>query len=168
MLIGMMGAGKSTVGTLLAHRLGWTYLDSDEQVQAATGRTVPEIFEVCGEEAFRRAESAALTTALQGDEPVVVSVAGGAVLDPANRALLRRSGTVVWLRARPETLVARVGDGHGRPLLSDGPAAALPRLDAERRPVYATLADLVIDVDELDPEDVVERIVAGSARRSAP
>jgi shikimate kinase len=171
LLIGMMGAGKSTVGTMLAHRLGWAYLDSDEQVQAATGRTVPEIFEVSGEAAFRAAESAALAKALLGDEPVVVSVAGGAVLDPANRALLDRSGTVVWLRARPETLAARIGDGHGRPLLSGGPAAALRQLDAERRPLYEELADLVVDVDDLDPEGVVERIVAagvGAAARSAP
>ncbi|MGH9093097.1 MAG: shikimate kinase, partial [Acidimicrobiales bacterium] len=109
LLVGMMGAGKTTVGRLLADRLGCAYLDSDAQVEAATGRTVPDLFETVGEPAFREAEAAALREALAGDRPVVVSVAGGAVLDPANRDLLRRSGTVVWLRAHPATLAARVG-----------------------------------------------------------
>jgi len=163
MLVGMMGAGKSTVGSMLAARLGWRYLDSDAQVQAATGRTVPEIFESCGEPAFRAAEAAALREALGGEPRVVVSVAGGAVLDPDNRALLQRSGTIVWLRARPDTLRARVGDGRGRPLLAGDAAAALARLDAERRPLYRQLADLVVDVDDLDPAAVVDQVVAGVA-----
>jgi shikimate kinase len=82
--------------------------------------------------------------------------------------LLRRSGTVVWLRARPQTLADRVGDGRGRPLLAGGPADALQRLDAERRPLYQQLADLVVDVDELDPRAVVDRIVAAGVPAIAP
>ena len=83
---------------------------------------------------------------------MVVSVAGGAVLDPANRALMRRSGTVVWLRADPSTLVGRVGDGSGRPLLYGGPAAELARLEAVRRPFYAEVADAAVDVDRSTPD----------------
>ena len=86
-------------------------------------------------------------------------MAGGAVLDPDNRRALRESGTVVWLRARVDTLAERVGSGAGRPLLGHDPPAALARLDAERRPLYEELAGVVVDVDELSPNQVVERIV---------
>jgi shikimate kinase len=160
LLIGMMGAGKSTVGTALAKRLGWQYLDSDAQVQHRTGMTVPEIFAGRGEAAFRKEETAALEEAVAIDHPTVVSVAGGAVLDPGNRACIRAAGLVVWLRAEVATLAARVGDGTGRPLLGDDPAAALARLDRERRPLYEELADVVIDVDRRPVADVVEEIVA--------
>ena len=128
-----MGAGKTTVGRRLAERLGWAYLDSDAQVVATTGRTVPELFAEKGEAAFRAVESRVLAAALTGDEPVVVSAAGGVVLSEANRTLLARSGTVVWLRADPSLLARRVGKGEGRPLLDDDPAAVLSRLERERR-----------------------------------
>ncbi len=153
-----MGAGKTTVGRVLAGRLGRAYLDSDEQVQQTTGLTVPEIFEALGEAAFREAEKQALAAAL-ADGPVVVSVAGGAVLDPENRRMLKEAGTVVWLRAPVDTLAHRVGRGEGRPLLGDDPAAALARLYEERRPLYEELADIVVDVEELTPEEVVEEIL---------
>ncbi|HTX62475.1 MAG TPA: shikimate kinase, partial [Acidimicrobiales bacterium] len=118
LLVGMMGAGKTTVGELLARRLGWRYIDSDEEVEAFTGHTVKELFELGGEQAFRPIESEALAAAMEGDGPSVISVAGGAVLDPANRELLRHAGTVVWLRARPDTLLRRIradgsASGHG-------------------------------------------------------
>ena len=122
LLVGMMGAGKTTTGQLVARRLGWGYRDSDADVEAATGLTVPELFARDGEAAFRRAEAAVLAGACADPEPSVVSVAGGAVLSPDNRRLIAASGTVVWLRAQPETLAARVGDGAGRPLLGDDPA----------------------------------------------
>ena len=156
----MMGAGKTTTGRELARRLGAAYLDSDEQVEAATGRTVPEILEQDGEAAFRAEETRALESALTVDPPAVVSVAGGAVLDPANRAQLSEAGTIVWLRADPATLARRVGDGHGRPLLEGDPATNLARLDAVRRPLYADLADVIVDVDDLAPARVVDEIVA--------
>jgi shikimate kinase len=159
-LIGMMGVGKTTVGRLLAERLGRPYLDSDEQVMANTGRTVPEIFASDGEPAFRVEERKALVEAVERGKPSVVSVAGGAVLDPENRVLLRNSGIVVWLRADVDTLAERVGRGEGRPLLGDDPAAALARLYPQRRPLYEELADVVVDVDAVEPEQVVEQIMA--------
>lgn len=162
LLIGMMGSGKTTVGRLVAARLGCPYLDSDAEVERTTGRSVPELFAVEGEAAFRTAESAALADAVGRPGPSVVSVAGGAVLDPANRALLRVSGVVVWLRARAATLALRVGDGTGRPLLGGDPPAALARLEAERTPLYAEIADVVVDVDDLEPAEVVERVLAAA------
>jgi shikimate kinase len=155
----MMGAGKTTVGQALAERLGRPYCDSDEQVRRNTGRTVPELFEQEGEAAFRAEEKRALAEAVASDEPAVVSVAGGAVLDPDNRRLLREAGTVVWLRAEVATLANRVGSGEGRPLLAHDPEETLGRLYEGRRPLYEDLADVVVDVDTLSPEETVERIV---------
>lgn len=160
LLVGMMGAGKTTVGRLLAGRLGWPYWDSDDQVEQATGHTVAELFDAGGEPGFRSLETDALRQALAAPSDEVVSVAGGAVLDPANRRLLQRSGTVVWLRADPATLAARLGDGAGRPLLEGDAAGALRRLDAVRRPLYGEVADVVVDVDRLTPDEVAERVLA--------
>jgi shikimate kinase len=160
LLVGMMGAGKSTTGQLVADRLGWGYRDSDADVAAMTGLSVPELFAREGEAAFRRAEAEVLASACTEERPLVISVAGGAVLDPANRALIVKSGTVIWLRARPETLGQRVGDGAGRPLLGGDPTAAMTRLLAQRAPLYAELAGLVIDVDDLTPSEVADRILA--------
>jgi shikimate kinase len=167
LLIGMMGAGKTTTGHLLSDRLKWPYLDSDEEVEKSTGRTVPEIWKEDGEPAFRREEARVLDEACGSSGPAVIAVAGGAVLDPENRALIRRAGLVVWLRADVMTLAARVGSGSGRPLLDAGPAAALERLSAERSPVYAELADLVFDVDRLSPPQVVDRIVEALEQQGA-
>ncbi|HEX4433828.1 MAG TPA: shikimate kinase [Acidimicrobiales bacterium] len=159
LLVGMMGAGKTTTGHLLAERLGWGYRDSDADVAAVTGLTVPELFARDGEAAFRRAEAEVLASACADPSPSVVSVAGGAVLNENNRRLIASSGFVVWLRAKPETLAARVGDGAGRPLLGDDPAEAVLRLSEVRAPLYAELADTVLDVEGLDPPTVVNRIV---------
>jgi shikimate kinase len=159
LLVGMMGSGKSTVGQLLAKRLGWAYRDSDQDVEATTGLTVPQLMELEGEAAFRRAEADVLARACAMDRPVVVSAAGGCVLNADNRRLLRASGTVVWLRARPETNALRVGDGTGRPLLGNDPAEAMARLYMERAPLYVEVAHVVIDVDELTPDTVVDRLL---------
>ncbi len=161
-LVGMMGAGKTTVGRELAARLGWTFLDSDEMVEAATGSTVPELFAEQGEPAFRAEETRVLAEALASGRPVVVSAAGGVVLAAENRALLATE-TVAWLRADPRTLADRVGAGAGRPLLDDDPAGTLAALDAVRRPFYEEVADVVVDVDALDPSTVADRILAATA-----
>jgi shikimate kinase len=160
LLIGMMGAGKSTTGHLLSKRLGWPYLDSDEEIHHQTGRTVPEIWKQDGEAAFRAEESRVLAEATTSDGPAVIAVAGGAVLDPDNRARIRGAGLVVWLRADVAVLAARVGSGTGRPLLEGGPAAAMQRLTEVRAPIYADLADLALDVDRMSPPQVVDRILA--------
>ena len=162
LLVGMMGAGKTTTGKLVARRLGWNYKDSDADVEAATGLTVPELFTRDGEPAFRAAEASVLTEACADESPTVISVAGGAVLSAENRRLIRSSGTVVWLRARPETLAARVGDGAGRPLLGNDPAEAMARLFEERAPYYAEVADAVIDVEGLTLEAVADRVMAAA------
>jgi shikimate kinase len=165
LLIGMMGAGKSTTGHLLAARLGWPYLDSDEEILRQTGRTVPEIWKGDGEPAFRAQESKVLAEATTSDGPAVIAVAGGAVLDPENRARIRAAGLVVWLRAAVSVLAQRVGGGAGRPLLEEGAAAALEHLTEARAPIYAQLADLVFDVDQLSPPQVVDLVVAALRER---
>jgi shikimate kinase len=162
-LVGMMGAGKTTVGRSLADRLGWRHFDSDAQVMAATGRTVPELFAEQGEPAFRAEEERVLAEALSADEPTVVSAAGGVVLSEANRELLVRSGVVVWLRADPRLLARRVGRGEGRPLLDDDPAGRLVELDTVRRPLYQEVAEVAVDVDHLSPGEVVDRVLSAPA-----
>jgi shikimate kinase len=163
LLVGMMGAGKTTIGRLVADRVGWEYRDSDADVEAMTGMTVPELFAREGEAAFRRAEAAVLAAACDDSTPSVVSVAGGAVLNPETRRRIAACGTVVWLRARPDTLAGRVGDGAGRPLLDDDPAAALVQLNRIRAPLYAEVADVVIDVDELQPDEIARRILTAAS-----
>lgn len=160
LLIGMMGVGKSTVGHFVAERLSWPYLDTDDEIARSTGFTVPEMWKARGEAAFRAEEARVLREAVTSDGPAVVSVAGGAILDPDNCRRVRSAGMVVWLRAELSTLAARVGAGEGRPLLEGDPLGALSRLYAKRQPIYADLAEVVLDVDELAPEQCADRVVA--------
>jgi shikimate kinase len=170
LLVGMMGCGKTTTGALVARRLGWDYRDSDADVEALTGRTVPEIFERDGEAAFRKVEAEVLANACTSERPTVVAVAGGAVLDQDNRRLIRECGTVVWLRAEPHRLAERVGDGAGRPLLEGDKDEIMARLLEERAPHYAEVADAVIDVDHITPDQVADRVLdaAGVRPSEAP
>jgi shikimate kinase len=170
LLVGMMGAGKSTVARLVATRLGRPYVDTDVEVERAVGSSVREIFSERGETGFRAEESRVLDAVLGQSDPAVISVGGGAILDPAHRAALRASGTVVWLRARPETLARRVGRNADRPLLAahaGGPAAALTEIEAQRRSLYEEVATVVIDVDDLTARAVAERVVSSIPARSA-
>jgi len=167
-LVGMMGAGKTTVGRALARRRGWDFVDSDAQIEASTGRTVAEIWASDGEPAFRRIESSVLATALAHERSAVVAAAGGVVLDPVNRAALSRAGPVVWLRARPETLVARVGTGNHRPLLDEDPSGVLSRLVVDRAELYAQVADITVDIDDLAPDEIADRVEAAVDRYPAP
>jgi shikimate kinase len=159
-LVGMMGAGKTSVGRLVARELGRELLDSDDQVEARTGRTVREIFESDGEQAFRVLEAEALAAALERSEPVVVAAAGGVVLSAENRRRLRQAGTVVWLHADPKVLAGRVGSSDHRPLLGDDPAGVLARMERERAALYREVADHVVDVGVRDPEEAAAAVLA--------
>ncbi len=148
-LVGMMGTGKTTVGVRLAAELGRPFVDSDQQIETRTGRTVREIFETSGEAAFRREERDALHEALASPAPVVIAAAGGSVTEEHTRELLRalvgRGGHVVWLKADPAVLVERVTSGSHRPLLEDDPLGTLERLDHARVELYREVADIVVD-----------------------
>lgn len=158
LLVGMMAVGKSTVGQLSAKQLGWSFLDSDVQLMADTGRTAQEIFDTDGDEALRTLESRVFVEAIARPVPVVIAVAGGVVLVEANRALLVRSGVVVWLRASVATLSERVERGGLRPRLGQVPGRSLRELYLTRHAHYGSVAQFVIDVDDLPPEEVVARI----------
>lgn len=156
----MMASGKTTVGRRLAEVRGWEFFDSDRQIETITGKTVAEIWRTDGEPVFRRLEARVLADALASNAPRVIAAAGGTVLDESNRRLMALHHPVVWLRARPETLAARVGAAAHRPLLDEDPAGVLQRLEAVRRPLYEEVADVVIDVDDLTSEQVAACIEA--------
>jgi len=162
-LVGMMAVGKTTVGRAVADALGRPFVDSDELVEARTGRTVREIFAAEGEAAYRVLETAALIDALTLREPQVIAAAGGVVLAAANRQALRQPGiTVVWLRADPGVLERRIDASGGprhRPLLDGDAGVALRRLATEREPLYREVADAVVEVDTLAPDDAVKRVL---------
>ena len=156
----MMGAGKTSVGRRLAECRGWEFFDSDRQVELMTGRTVADIWRSDGEPVFRRLEAQVLADALASTTPRVIAAAGGTVLDEQNRRLMAQHHPVVWLRARPETLAGRVGSALHRPLLDQDPAGVLVQLEAVRRPYYEEIADVIVDVDDLNQEQVVSCIDA--------
>lgn len=151
----MMAVGKTSVGRRLAASRGWEFFDSDRQIETMTGQTVAEIWRTDGEAEFRRLEAQVLADALASTQPRVIAAAGGTVLDDANRRLMKQHHPVVWLRGTPAVLVKRLGTATHRPLLDEDPAGALDRLDAIRRPLYEEVADVVVDVDDLTPDQVV-------------
>ncbi len=158
-LVGFMGAGKSTVGRVVAQRLARPFVDLDERIEAVAGRTIREIFETDGEEAFRALETAALE-ALSGEAPSVVACGGGVVIRPENRAVLKRDGVTVYLQVTAGEAIARVGDTGTRPLLS-GPGASLAAttLLAARESLYRTAADVTIDTVSRDADEVADMII---------
>jgi shikimate kinase len=163
-LIGMMGAGKTTVGSRLARALDRPFVDSDLQVEQRTARSVREIFETDGEAAYRALESEVLAEALGSEEPSVIAAAGGTILDPNNRRRMKECGTVVFLEAEPDALLPRVGGQDHRPLLRDDPSGVLQQMDVVRRPLYSETADFVVDVAANPPDAVVEKILELVAR----
>lgn len=162
-LMGFMGTGKSEVGRRLAQRLGRAFLDTDQLVEERAGKRVAAIFADDGEATFRRLEREAVVDAA-GRGGAVIAVGGGAVLDPDNVRCLRDAGMLVYLTARPEVILRRVGDGTSRPLLRDDPRGAVTRLLAERGPVYAGAADVTIDTSEQNADQVVKEIQQALAR----
>jgi len=160
-LVGLMGAGKTTVGNVLAARLGRELVDSDTRIESLTGRTVKEILAADGVEALRRHESDALFDALADGTPRVIAAAGGVVLDPAHRGRLAAAGAlVVWLDADPRLLASRTLTSEHRPWLDDDPVGTLERMHHERRPLYGEVASVTVTVDGLTPEQIADRIVS--------
>ncbi len=144
-LVGLMGAGKTTIGRLLARRLKLRFYDADQEVERRCGVKIPVIFEIEGEAGFRAREQQAIAelTALNG---IVLATGGGAVMAEENRRRLAASGTIVYLNARPEDLFDRVRQDRNRPLLACAdPLTRLRELHAERDPLYRSLADIVMD-----------------------
>jgi XRE family transcriptional regulator, aerobic/anaerobic benzoate catabolism transcriptional regulator len=168
-LLGLRGAGKTTVGRRLARRLRRPFVELDRRVEQAAGLTLAEIFALHGEDYYRRLEREALEKILDQGRPVVLATGGGIVNSPETYALLRRRAVTVWLRADPEDHWNRVVQQGDRRPMADNPQAMgeLRRLLASREPLYAS-ADLTVDTSGLDAEGVaraVERAAAGSAGR---
>lgn len=163
-LLGMMGSGKTTVGRLLAARGGGRYRDNDELVRAMSGREPAEIRATDGEAALHTLESRALLDALRLPTPSIVGAAAAIVEDPNALTALGDDVAVVWLRARPETLRARIGSGAGRRAEATD-LAWLTRQAEARAVAYQRAADLIVDVDDLDPDAVADRILDWLAAR---
>ena len=165
-LVGMMGAGKTAVGTALARVLGVPLRDSDEEIVKAAQRPIAEIFERDGEPFFRARESEVLMRLVKG-APCVLSTGGGAFLSPTNRDIIAGAGVSVWLRADLDLLWQRVRHKSTRPLLrTDNPRETLRQLYEARVPVYA-LADLAVDAaSDLSIEDMALRVVEALQTRA--
>ncbi|HTC68849.1 MAG TPA: shikimate kinase [Acidothermaceae bacterium] len=167
-LVGMMGAGKSTIGASLSKLTGWPYIDNDQIVEQMAGVPTRDLLQQRGVDAMRAAESAAALQVLTMKAPLIAGVAAGIVLDPTVTAQVHEGAFVVFLRAHIDTLAKRV-EGTYRPWLGDDPEAALRTLYVGREPLYEKLAHLVIDVDTTTPDDVARRILdALQAAQTSP
>jgi shikimate kinase len=168
-LVGLMGAGKSSVGRTCAARLDRPFVDVDEAVETVAGRSVAEIFATDGEAAFRALERATLADVCASPQPLVIACGGGAMGDAENRRRVRAAGCVVWLTADPATLAARVGAGAEqaqRPLLAGGdpPVATLERLAALRTPAYEAVAHATVDTTGRPVDEVADLVLGEYAR----
>ncbi|MBX9712365.1 MAG: shikimate kinase AroK [Pseudomonadaceae bacterium] len=158
-LVGPMGAGKSTIGRLLAKELRLPFKDSDKEIEQRTGADIPWIFDVEGEQGFREREQAVIVD-LCGADGLVLATGGGAVLREENRRALRAGGRVVYLHATVEQQIDRTSRDRNRPLLRTAdPARVLSDLMAIRDPLYREIADVVIETDERPPRMVVLEII---------
>jgi len=159
-LIGLMGSGKTTVGRKLAGFMKTKFVDSDELVEAKTGRKVREIFSDLGEGEFRRLESEVLRDVCGERNDIVLAVAGGAILSKENRELLKSTANnIVWLDAPTPTLVERTGVDQHRPLLDGDPSGTLTKMRADRERLYAEIASQKIATESLDADQVATEIL---------
>jgi shikimate kinase len=163
-LVGMMGAGKSSIGRRLAQRLGVTFVDADAEIEAAAGMTIAEIFATYGEPYFRSGEQRVIARLLESG-PKVLATGGGAFINPETRAGIRQKGVSVWLKAEFEVLMRRVKRRAtaDRPMLQGDPAQRIRHLMDERYPVYAE-ADVTVMSREVSHEIIVNEIVSELAR----
>lgn len=158
-LVGLMGAGKTTIGRLLARKLNRRFVDADHEIEARTGATIPWIFEIEGEACFRRREADVIRD-LSAQQGLVLATGGGAVLNPASRALLAERGTVIYLRASIGSILQRTAHDKNRPLLQTAdPRGKLEQLWTERDPLYREIADLVIDTGRPNVQSMVQTIL---------
>lgn len=166
-LVGLMGAGKTSVGKMLARRLGKTFYDSDHEIERTTGVKIPVIFEIEGEAGFRAREAKVLADLVE-QRDVVLATGGGAVLKECNRRVLKERGIVVYLRATPHDLWLRTRHDRNRPLLQTAdPLAKLQELYAQRDPLYREVADLVVDTGSQSVNSLAHRLAARLLRESA-
>jgi len=157
-LVGMMGAGKTTVGKLLAKQMGKDFIDCDEEIQRRTGVTIPHIFDIEGEAGFRQRESAVIKELVQQDN-IVLATGGGAVLSAENRTELSCNGTVVYLKSSVHDLWQRTRHDRNRPLLQTAdPKARLRELFEQRDPLYMQVADLVIPTGRQSVHNLMIRL----------
>lgn len=157
-LIGMMGAGKTTIGKLLASYLGKTFFDSDREIQKRTGVSIPLIFDIEGEAGFRKRETEMLRELVQAKN-ITLATGGGAVLSAENRDLLRSNGTVVYLRATVDDLWRRTRHDKSRPLLqTPNPHTKLAELYAQRDPLYCETAHIVVESGTQSARQLVESL----------
>lgn len=162
-LVGLMGAGKSTVGAECGRRLGRAFVDIDSVIEENEGVSIAELFSTRGEAVFRDRERETIERVLAAAAPCVVAPGGGAVLDPEIRSLLSSRGVVVWLEAPVAELVERVGDGTGRPLLDDGPADTLHRLEKERDQLYREVAQIAVSSAHVSVAETTDAVLAAYA-----
>ncbi len=165
-LIGLSGSGKSTVGRILAERLGLPFVDTDAEIESASGRTVADIFDIEGEPTFRALEHETVTRVCR-EGPAVVATGGGAPMDPRSQRAMREGGIVFWLDAPTAVLTQRLSaqSVHRRPLLEEGMEESLERLRAARVSVYASLGSRVEAI--ASPEAVAEQILSALDDRLA-
>jgi shikimate kinase len=157
-LVGLMGAGKSTVGRRLASKLGLPFMDADHEIEAAAGMSIPDIFSIYGEDYFRDGERRVIARLLQ-EGPLVLATGGGAFMSEETRTRVAQSGISVWLKADVDVLMRRVRKRTNRPLLQNAdPEGTMRRLIEIRHPVYAT-ADLAVESHEAPHERIVNEIM---------